>query len=91
MNIPFEIGQCIWQVDLRDNKIKFNEYEITMITVKKDKSIKLRLTKLVEKWNHEISTDQIDQIDKTGSGYFTVVEEAQNYYSCALKLALKTN
>ena len=91
MNIPFEIGQHIWQVDLRDNKIKFNEYEITMITIKKDKSIKLRLTKLVEKWNHEISTSQLDCIDKTGSGYFTVIEEAQNYYNCALKNATEIN
>lgn len=86
MNILYEIGQHIWQVDLRNNKIQLIEYEITMITIKKDKSIKLRLTKLVEKWNHEINANQIDYIDSTGSGYFSVVEEAQNYYSCALKI-----
>lgn len=86
MNIPYEIGQHVWQVDLRNNKIQLNEYEITMITVKKDNSIKLRLTKLVEKWNHEINSNQIDYIDSTSSGYFSILEEAQNYYNCVLKI-----
>ena len=91
MNIPYEIGQHIWQVDLINNKIQFNEYEITMITIKKDKSIKLRLTKLIEKWNHEINANQIDYIDSTDSGYFSIFEEAQNYYSCALKINKRTS
>ena len=76
---------------LRNNKIQLNEYEITMITVKKDKSIKLRLTKLVEKWNHEINSNQIDYIDSTSSGYFSILEEAQNYYNCILKTSSGRN
>ena len=85
MNIPYDIDDHIFEVNARNDKIEFNEYEITMITVKKDKSIKLRLTRVKEKWSHEINVNQLDYIDKTGSGYFTVVEEAHNYYDCLIR------
>lgn len=84
MNILYNIGDHIFEVNARNDRIEFNEYEITMITVKKDKSIKLRLTRVKEKWSHEINTNQLDYIDKTGSSYFTVVEEALNYYNCLI-------
>ena len=84
MNIPYNIGDHIFEVNVRNDKIEFNEYEITMITVKKDKSIKLRLTRVKERWSHEINATQLDYIDKTHSCYFTVAEEALNYYNCLI-------
>ena len=80
MNIPYNIGDHIFEVNARNDKIEFNEYEITMITIKKDKSIKLRLTRMKERWSHEINASQLDCIDKNHSCYFTVVEEGLKYY-----------
>ena len=84
MDIPYNIGDHIFEVNAKNDKIEYNEYEITMITIKKDKSIKLRLTRMKERWSHEINANQVNYIDKTGSGYFTVVEEALNYYNCLI-------
>ena len=67
MNIPYEIGQNIWQVsiyDYRDEKrIDFCKYEISSITIKRNKEIKLRLTACDrgKGWVHEIPETYINR------------------------------
>jgi len=81
MEIPYSIGQHIWGVDARDNKIQINEYEITMITIKKDLTIKLRLTRVKEKWSHEICATALNRVDeKTCNCYHTYEECAKKHY-----------
>ena len=80
MEIPYEIGQRVWQVTKSNNKPELIEYEITMITVKKDKSIKLRLTRVNEKWSHEISSDLIDSYYKIDCCYYLNEGRAVSHY-----------
>jgi hypothetical protein len=80
MEIPYEIGQRVWQVTKSNNKHELIEHEITMITIKKDKSIKLRLTRVNEKWSHEISSDKVNTRDTTNTYYYSNEERAIRHY-----------
>ena len=81
MEIPYEIGQRVWQVTKSNNKPKLVEHEITMITIKKDKSIKLRLTRVNEKWSHEINADLIDTYHKIDCCYYLNEGRAVGHYT----------
>ena len=90
MNIPYEIGQNIWQVyiyDYRDEKrINFCRYEISSITIKRNKEIKLRLTACDrgKGWVHEIPESYVDTAEPIYAHnemkYFTNKIEADKYY-----------
>jgi hypothetical protein len=80
MEIPYEIGQRVWQVTKSNNKPELIEHEITMITIKKDKSIKLRLTRVNEKWSHEISSDKVNTRDTANTYYYSNEVSAVSHY-----------
>ena len=90
MNIPYEIGQNIWQVSIYDYKdqkrVDFCRYEISSITIKRSKEIKLRLTSCDKGrgWVHEIPETYIDKEEPIYSHnkmkYFTDGVNAGNYY-----------
>ena len=90
MNIPYEIGQNIWQVyiyDYRDEKrLDFCRYEISSITIKRSKEIKIRLTSCDKGrgWVHEIPENYIDTEEPIYAHnemkYFTDGVKAGNYY-----------
>lgn len=90
MNIPYEIGQNIQQVyiyDYRDEKrIDFCRYEISSITIKRSKEIKLRLTACDKGggWVHEIPENYLDTEEPIYAHnemkYFTDSVRAGNYY-----------
>ena len=90
MNIPYEIGQNIWQVriyDYKDQKrVDFCRYEISSITIKRSKEIKLRLTSCDKGkgWVHEIPETYIDKEEPVYAHnkmkYFTDGVKAGNYY-----------
>lgn len=70
MEIPYEIGQRVWQVTMSNNKPELIEHEITMITIKKDNTIKLRLTRVNEKWSHEVRSYLINTFYKLNCCYY---------------------
>ena len=90
MNIPYEIGQNIWQVyiyDYKDQKrLEFCRYEISSITIKRSKEIKLRLSSCDNGrgWVHEIPETYLDKeepvYNHNGMKYFTDGVKAGNYY-----------
>ena len=81
MDIPFEIGQRVWQVNISsNNKPELVEHEITMITIKKDFTIKLRLTRVKERWSHEISSDMINTRKNQNYCYYLNEEHARRHY-----------
>lgn len=92
MNIPYEIGQNIWQVRLYDydlnaeKRIDFYKYEISSITIKRNKEIKLRLTACDrgKGWVHEIPESYVDTAEPIYAHnemkYFTDIVKAGNYY-----------
>lgn len=90
MNIPYEIGQNIWQVSVYEYKserrIDFCRYEISSITIKRSKEIKLRLTSCDKGrgWVHEIPENYIDTAEPVYAHnemkYFTDGVRAGNYY-----------
>lgn len=89
MNIPYEIGQNIWQVyiyDYKDQKrVDFCRYEISSITIKRNKEIKLRLTSCDKGngWVHEIPEVYINKeepiYDNNKMKYFTDGVKAGKY------------
>ena len=89
MNIPYEIGQDIWQVSIYDyrgeKRIDFCRYEISSITIKRSKEIKLRLTSCDRGrgWVHEIPENYIDTEEPIYAHnkmkYFTDIVRAGNY------------
>ena len=90
MNIPYEIGQNIWQVSIYDYKdqkrVDFCRYEISSITIKRSKEIKLRLTSCDKGrgWVHEIPETYINGEEPVYAHnkmkYFTDGAKAGNYY-----------
>ena len=90
MNIPYEIGQNIWQVyiyDYKDQKrLEFCRYEISSITIKRSKEIKLRLSSCDNGrgWVHEIPETYLDKEEPVYNHnemkYFTDGVKAGNYY-----------
>lgn len=80
MEIPYEIGQRIWQVTVSNSRPELIEHEITMITIKKDNTIKLRLTRVNERWSHEVSSDQINTFYKRNCCYYLNEECAVWHY-----------
>ena len=101
MNIPYEIGQNIWQVsicDYRDEKrVDFCKYEISSITIKRSKEIKLRLTSCDKGrgWVHEIPETYINRKEPiyahNGMKYFTGDFEANKYYEKLVEQATRRN
>lgn len=89
MNIPYEIGQNIWQVSVysyKDEKrIDFYRYEISSITIKRSLEIKLRLTSCDKGkgWVHEIPETYINRKEPVYTHnkmkYFTNNIEASEY------------
>lgn len=98
MNIPYEIGQTIWQVRLYDydlnaeKRVDFYRYEISSITIKRNKEIKLRLTACDrgKGWVHEIPENYIDTEEPVYNHnkmkYFTNGVVAGSYYEELQKL-----
>ena len=90
MNIPYEIGQNIWQVYIyyyKDEKrLDFCRYEISSITIKRSKEIKLRLTSCDRGrgWVHEIPEVYVNREEPVYAHnkmkYFTDGAKAGNYY-----------
>ena len=90
MNILYEIGQNIWQVHIYDykdqKKVDFCRYEISSITIKRSKDIKLRLTSCDKGrgWVHEIPETYIDREEPIYAHnkmkYFTDGVAAGSYY-----------
>ena len=80
MEIPYEIGQRVWQVTTSNNKPELVEHEITMITIKKDYTTKLRLTRVKEKWSHEITSDKINTGSITNTRYYLNEGRARRHY-----------
>ena len=81
MEIPYEIGQRVWQVTMSNNKPELIEHEITMITIKKDNTIKLRLTRVNEKWTHEVYADILNKCDEQYCCYLTDETCAARHYN----------
>ena len=90
MNIPYEIGQNIWQVYIHDYKdekrVDFCKYEISSITIKRSKEIKIRLTSCDRDrgWVHEIPENHINREEPVYTHskmkYFTDGVAAGSYY-----------
>ena len=99
MNILYDIGQNIWQVRIYDYKgekrIDFCRYEISSITIKRSKEIKLRLTSCDKGkgWVHEIPETYIDKEEPVYAHnkmkYFTDGIAAGSYYEELQKLICK--
>lgn len=80
MEIPYEIGQRVWQVTMSNNKPELVEHEITMITIRKDYTVKLRLTRVNERWSHEITSDKVNAGSITNTRYYLNEGRARRHY-----------
>ena len=96
MNIPYEIGQPIWKIytyhyyPTNEDRVEIQKLEISSITIKRSKEIKLRLTNLATKSLHEITEDQLHE-GMLNHTYWLCEFAAMNYFNKNFKEYVKVD